>query len=188
MTKCYATGDVNATTIFDRGFAFAGGLVGNFGGTMTNCYATGNVSATGNSDYFARAGGLVGDFGGTMTNCYAAGNVSATGKLTSYAGSLCGINDGTAINCYATGNASATANGYTHADGLFGSGSCPMLIANCYFYDEQATGGGYEETKPCNAADLNNPGFFTGTLTWDIGIWDFSNLDFANGKYPTLKP
>ena len=27
---------------------------------------------------------------------------------------------------------------------------------------------------------------YTSTLGWDPAVWDFSGLDFANGKYPTL--
>lgn len=39
----------------------------------------------------------------------------------------------------------------------------------------------------CTVDQLNSKEFYTETLGWDEEIWDFSELDFENGKYPKLK-
>lgn len=44
-----------------------------------------------------------------------------------------------------------------------------------------------ENGDPCTAEQLNAKAFYTETLGWSEEIWDFSELDVANGKIPVLK-
>ena len=39
----------------------------------------------------------------------------------------------------------------------------------------------------CSLEQLNSGLFYSEVLDWDETIWDFSDLDFENGKMPTLK-
>jgi hypothetical protein len=39
----------------------------------------------------------------------------------------------------------------------------------------------------CTPYQLNSKEFYTETLGWNEDIWDFSELDMENGKYPKLK-
>ena len=92
------------------GSGYAGGLVGNSGGsTISDSYATGSVSGGG------RVGGLIGDSGNsTISDSYAIGNVSGSvhiGGLVGYSGSS------TISDSYATGSVS----GGGHVGGLVGS-------------------------------------------------------------------
>ena len=51
--------------------------------------------------------------------------------------------------------------------------------------------GVYEDGKyngiTCTIDQLNSKSFYTETLGWSEDIWDFSELDVENGKYPKLK-
>lgn len=44
-----------------------------------------------------------------------------------------------------------------------------------------------ESDSVCSIEELNMIDFYTKILNWDKNIWDFSDLDVENGKYPTLK-
>ena len=39
----------------------------------------------------------------------------------------------------------------------------------------------------CDISALNYLKFYTGTLGWSAEVWDFSNLNTYDGRYPTLK-
>jgi len=41
--------------------------------------------------------------------------------------------------------------------------------------------------KLCTVEQLNSKSFYTETLGWSEDVWDFSELDVENGKYPQLK-
>ena len=141
---------VTATTTYEYGYAYAGGIVGYANlATVTNCYNAGDISANALSDAdeyfeFAYAGGIVGyaDLA-TVTNCYNAGDVSATASSSSsagaYASGVIGYAYGsvTITNCYNVGNVSVTASSLlssftdAYAGGIvsFGFGT---TITNCY--------------------------------------------------------
>jgi hypothetical protein len=38
-----------------------------------------------------------------------------------------------------------------------------------------------------SSSQLNTPSFYAASLGWCEDIWDFSELDVANGKLPRLK-
>ena len=105
---------------------YAGGLVGQNGGTIRNSYAA--VTATGDG----YVGGLVGvNFRGTILNSYATGEVTGTGS--GYVGGLVGDNyEGTIENSYATGAVTAISSGYVIAGGLVGWNNTGSTILNSY--------------------------------------------------------
>ena len=41
--------------------------------------------------------------------------------------------------------------------------------------------------EACTVEQLNSKEFYTETLGWSEDVWDFSELDFENGKTPVLK-
>ena len=155
----------------------------------------------------AYSGGLVGrnvPYSGeiTITNCYAAGNVTVSSfDSGAYGGGLIGdidTNSGTVVvaSCYATGSVAATSTGgFTYAGSLVGNNH-NGTVTNCYRYEKQViksvnndveSGASNELGTSCKVDQLNSAEFYTDTLGWDAEIWDFSNLDFGNGKYPVLK-
>ena len=87
IENCYAAGRVSSGS-------FAGGLVGEFSGTVSGSYSTAVVSGP-------VPGGLAGQNGGTISASYAIGNV--TSEDYGRAGGLVGDNYGTIRGSYATG-------------------------------------------------------------------------------------
>ena len=53
---------------------------------------------------------------------------------------------------------------------------------NCYTIIES------QYANHMEISQLNLKAFYTDTLGWDEDIWNFEDLDFENGKTPTLKP
>ena len=39
----------------------------------------------------------------------------------------------------------------------------------------------------CSVEQLNDKTFYIDVLGWSEDVWDFSDLDVENGKYPVLK-
>jgi|GEM_PF-3453789 len=183
ITNCYATGNISA----EGSVGGVGGLLGYFLSNadinIVNCYATGNIDAK-NITY---VGGLIGRIIGNVTNCYATGNVIIDGYGT--VGGLIGRIGGNLTNCYATGN--VIINAIIDGDGIGGGliGSNYGDITNCYCYDGQTVDANTSNNlgNPCSLFDLNSQNFYVSTLNWSTDIWDFTNLDFENGKYPKLK-
>ncbi len=44
-----------------------------------------------------------------------------------------------------------------------------------------------ESVYRCTVPQFNSKEFYTETLGWSEDVWDFSELDYENGKYPKLK-
>ena len=68
-----------------------------------------------------------------------------------------------------------------------------LTVLNCISLYEQTI---HNDAIVKNTYNINNPGvkiqlnsadFYTKTLNWSEDIWDFSELDVENGKYPKLK-
>jgi hypothetical protein len=75
---------------------------------------------------------------------------------------------------------------------LFGIGDYSSAH-NCYYSEGQilhiddasnATVG--TEGTSGSFDQFNQASFYTDVLGWDSTVWNLSNLDFANGMYPTL--
>lgn len=184
IINCYSTGDIN----FKGGGA--GGLVGaNFNGTIFNCYATGNVTTEVWTSANYHTGGLVGFNGNSeITNSYATGNVSVAGlSEVASAGGLVGFtyNASVITNCFATGNVNA--NSINSVGGLAGFNN--ETITNCYRYEgQEIIGAAVANTfGEISTIDNFNDGlFYTNTLMWDIEVWNFDELNFAEMKTPVF--
>ncbi len=53
--------------------------------------------------------------------------------------------------------------------------------------DETIITNSYSLGGACTEEELNTKEFYTETLGWSEYVWDLSELDVANGKYPKLK-
>ena len=137
---------------------------------FSNCYA--NVNITQNATAVCCVGGFVGfkyeDYSTAITNCFATGNIASTSSLSgNRIGGLVGLIENAFSNRVA------------------------FPFENCFRYDGQTisvNAGAINTTgEECTLSDLNDSNFYTEILGWSADIWDFSDLDFANGKLPTLK-
>ena len=174
-------GDVNEYSVSG---SYAGGLIGNFDGTVENSYAVGNVVIH-NWTYGAAAGGLIGEGGGTIRNSFARGDVSAQ-SVSSWVevGGLIGASDGEVINSYSTGlvksnNFDAEIGGL--AGGYWGRGG---TFTNSY-YDRETSGFPADNGKgnARTTAQMKTQGTFTN---WDFNtIWGIDEA--VNDGYPYLR-
>jgi hypothetical protein len=113
----------------------------------------------------------------------AKGNSTYAGGLVGYAAAYYNVIIENSINC---GNVSCK--GYSaKAGGLIGRVDAysytTVTIENSY---SLFSGNGING-EPCTVEQLNSKDFYTETLGWSEDIWDFSELDVDNGKYPKLK-
>ena len=126
-------------------------------------------------------GGIVGlaSSSSTITNCTNSGSVSATGAsgYGTYAGGIAGIAD-IITNCTNSGDVSSS----YRAGGIVGY-AYSSTITNCY----SLVAGDGNNGETCTVEQLNSKEFYTETLGWSEDVWDFSELDIENGKYPKLK-
>ena len=212
ITNSTNNGDVSATSTGDTR-ACAGGLVGNtYDAIIAKSHNSGNVSAASGS--FVCAGGLVGDTHNTIIyTSKNSGTVSSSGGRAS-AGGLIGLiwTDGSreaAIyssmnsgyvnatgDCTCAGGLMAYAYEATICNsiniGSVNASDMGGLLAFVY-YDQTITNS-YSlvisdglNGEACTNDQLNSKEFYTETLGWSEDIWDFSELDVENGKYPKLK-
>jgi len=172
ITNCTNRGSVTAKD------DCAGGIAGYNSGTITNCTNSGSVTATD-----GHAGGIAVENYGTITNCTNSGSVTAT---DGYAGGIAVGNHGTITNCINSGSVTVTATGeyfQSYAGGIAGYNDESRAIDNSY----SLTSGNGINGESCTVDQLNSKEFYTETLGWSEDVWDFSELDVENGKYPTLK-
>ena len=166
------SGSISVTTDF---FGYAGGLIGEGSEiTIINSGNSGSVTASSNP------GGLVG-YGGTITitSSTNSGSVSANTDYYGAAGGLVGYG-GTITITNSTNSGRITSS--SGAGGLVGHGAT-TTITNSY---SLFSGNGYNG-EACTIEQLDSREFYTETLGWSEDIWDFSELDIENGKYPKLK-
>lgn len=129
-------------------------------------------------------------YNATVSDCVNYGSVS----MISYHGdnSVSGIvgssDNAIMTNCANFGSISI---GYGSCDGIFGKGygtatNCISFgtvedTAKAYFVNSDAV------SENVTVEQLNSKSFYTDPLGWTEQVWNLDNLDFANGKYPTLK-
>jgi hypothetical protein len=191
---------INNTT---SGDSSVGGLVGKIylyaDVYIDNCENSANIYATTNNFGNVYAGGFVGSHGESavmssfsIKNCINSGDICVTKTTDSIdrmgSGGITGyMVGGSMINCINNGNVSAniTEPDYTASvGGLVGIGSVDTIvnITNSYALEIFNSYG-----EICTIEQLNSKFFYTETLGWSEDIWDFSELDVENGKYPKLK-
>jgi len=135
------------------------------GGTITNCINNGDISGKGSVGGIVQHGGAC-----TITNCINNGDISGEDKV----GGISGVN-GTITNCINNGDISGKGS-VGGISGWYGT------ITNSYTLVAYDT-----DDALCTVDQLNSVEFYTETLGWSEDIWDLSDLDFENGKYPVLK-
>ena len=175
-----------ATISIQGNETMAGGLFGSAFGSIiniTDCYNSGDIS----SDFYA--GGLYGDsaHGGSLyvSRCFNSGKISSLQGSGGIAGSSW-YNIVKIYDCLNIGNI-VPAEGSSFNDnhnGILGCNVTKVNISNCYSlnsYLEELDG------SLCTIDQLNSKSFYTETLGWSEDVWDLSELDIENGKYPKLK-
>ena len=173
--------------------------------TLYDCENDGSVSAE-NTCSNSHAGGIVGYAERLVTeNCINRGAVTGNcivGGIAGQAGDL--VADG-CMNVGTLSLSEITPDG--HLGGIVGEGALRITnsvntaeidaihaivstiapygeVKNCFslFTLHEAS-----PSSPCTVEQLNSKDFYTKTLGWSEEVWDLSELDFANGKYPKLK-
>jgi len=192
IEKCTSQGgNIRVITAYHR---YGGLIVGFSQGIIQHCYATGSVyiSQTKNNRNTSAAGGIVASNSGLVTSCYT--NVSLYSYGYNYnigaenygqAGHIVAINNSTGIirDCLVYGG-SVECNSSKGDVCASNSGT----VANCYKSEFVTIAN-----KPLTNAtvmtieQLQNPDFYTVSLGWDLTIWDITNINLENGRYPTLK-
>lgn len=161
VSECVNSGIINC-----QGYS-AGGILGGGGApSISDCINLGDVSG------LRLAGGISGGASGSsgqIVNCINAAMVSGNESC----GSINGVNYESITNCLSISPLDLTLTGHNFAGGSI------VNSYSTYQYDELATGVSIEQ--------LNSKEFYTETLGWSEDIWDFSDLDVENGKYPRLK-
>jgi hypothetical protein len=198
-------GQASSNSVFERcsadveisGGAFVGGFVGTvWTASFNNCYASGNITTSNCSSI----GGFAGDMisGGTITRSCATGNVYGEGtywstKVGGFLGS--GDNKSTISGCMAFGNVQLVTDSTITLVGGFCSSISSTKVSKNFKYDKQTvlhnTTAKDNDTatvaKKVSASNLNESWFYSANLGWSEDVWDLSELDVENGKYPQLK-
>ena len=166
---------------------FIGGLVG--WGDLTNISNSYNCGFV-NGDNIV--GGLLGKGPVTISNSFNSGSVSGN----SYVGGLVGAPSSPlyselyVYNSINFGNVLASSNA-TLVGGITGFLPSTTDIKQTYYSGSVTSNGAVVDGVAfgTQVTDLSifNLEFLTTTLGWDTDIWDFTDLDIANGVYPTLK-
>jgi len=156
------------------GNAYVGGIAG-YCGVLNNCTNSGQIIANKliveNQINCAYVGGIAGYTNG-IENCINYGNIigdSGAAGICSY------VSGGTITNCINNGDISGKGS-VGGISGWYGT------ITNSYTLVAYDT-----DDALCTVDQLNSVEFYTETLGWSEDIWDLSDLDFENGKYPVLK-
>ena len=171
---------INYGAITGKDEGGAGGISGG-GGLIGNCINYGSVSIENKSNETENnTGGIVSWAGNaSVFNCLNVGTVKGNGKRT---GGIAGERWNSEIySCINLGQVSSKGGEHCalYYDDLLGK---TWNYANCYAIKP------HREYEPsCTIDQLNSKEFYTETLGWSEEIWDFSELDFENGKYPKLK-
>ena len=181
--RCQNYGDIVQD---DERRTLAGGISGGGSdGILKDCVNYGSIS---------HGSGILGSrlSSGTcvIENCINIGDVS--GYSVSgifYFGGNTGLNV-FVKNCVNVGKVSDTSErrGAGIILGESGSWGYEDLVAeNCFTNVLYAFDLRYEGVQKCSLDQLNDSEFYTKTLGWSEDVWDLSELDFENGKYPKLK-
>ena len=198
-------GQASSNSVFERCSAdveiYGGAAVGGFVGyiwtaSFNNCYASGNITTNNCGSIGGFAGNIIS--GGTITRSCATGNVYGEGtNWSTKAGGFLGSGDtkSTISGCMAFGNVQLVTDSTITLVGGFCSSISSTKVSNNFKYDKQTvlhnTTAKDNDTatvaKKVSASNLNESWFYSANLGWSEDVWDLSELDVENGKYPQLK-
>lgn len=171
LTEC--ENNASITALGRNGYA--GGLIGstlNSRVSINNCINNGNVTS---EQHFA--GGLVSETSrGTISNSINTGSVTSSDDYAR-AGGIAGFGDAVVVNCINTGEITAIGD-RVFIGGIVGECSSDKIVNSYSLSGDDAS---------CTIEQLNTKSFYTETLGWSEDVWDFSDLDVENGKYPNLR-
>jgi hypothetical protein len=123
---------ISASSPSGSDYSYAGGLVGQNGGTITDCEISGSISFSSSVGNISAAGGLVGFNKGTIEDSTTSVNVSISSATSSTrAGGFVGQNSGTIRGCEASGNVAASSVADSAIAGGFGGANDIGTITNC---------------------------------------------------------
>ena len=187
LTNCINNGNVSSSKS-----AYVGGILGKSGisveseGTIVNCINNGTVSVKANSV----AGGIVGDFKGKIINCMNNGDViSENHTIDSSDLGAIAAKASRVENCVNTGY--VTPNTLSFEFNILGfymvGDGVSCIVMNSYSLKEFGLDNLVINADDCTVDQLNTREFYTETLGWSEDVWDFTELDVENGKYPKLK-
>ena len=127
-----------------------------------------------NAKNFANTGGICGaaSYNTRIENCQNRAKVLSNMPLASAISCASNQNSLVILNCINLGNLSIKTDSYA------------CVIRNSYTLESKSQ---INDDEPCTIDQLNSKEFYTETLGWSEDIWDFSELDVENGKYPKLK-
>ena len=185
---CINYGEISATYT-------SGGFIGSdysyvVDSVFVNCLNNGNVKSG------QTAGGYIGYYGASVngnlsfTNCINNGDISVYEGIenvySNEAGGFVGYSSGQDISfvcCINTGKIASQKNTGGLIGNVFDYSSKDIIIMDSY---SLYCGNGIN-SENSTIDQLNSKSFYTETLGWSEDVWDFSELDVENGKYPKLK-
>lgn len=163
-------------------------------GQILNCIVTGSAETKNwelSSKGYIRAGGITGENNGNIENCFVNASIVSSARYGSgmlygesgEAGGITGVNNTGAVieNSVVLGSISAN---YKCGDiSARNSGE----ISNCYISSSVSTTKfTYLHGSVVELEQLANSQFYSLSLNWDTEIWDYNNINFDEGKYPSL--
>ena len=198
--KIDETSVINIKT--NSGTSYVGGLIGYVAPAndvfLSNCINSCSISLKSNNGQASiYAGGLIGGVNNTgyvlysnylinIINCLNSGDISAyyedVGGYQCGAGALIGI----------AGMLNDSSKLIVNSFGSLNTGNTNYRFIGVSNYDHSVFIDTYsllsiDQGMLCTIEQLNSKHFYTEILGWSEEVWDFTELDFANGKYPKLK-
>ena len=192
ITDCDNHGAISGSTSANDKYVYVGGIVGAVTSnthTISRCQNYGNISGI-------AVGGIIGisttQTYSTIDNCKNAGIVDfEQSGVYQGAGGIIGVlhDNARIVDCINIDSDSAIV-------GSLSSGECYITycvtnssknIESIRYTDKVVIANTYRFNIECTENDLNSKDFYVLTLGWSEVIWDFSELDVENGKYPILK-
>jgi len=194
ISSCFSNSKISGR----GGPVYAGGFVGELStntineDVVENSYSLGEMDITATAREPLWVGGFAGRAFAKIANCYTQSDI----KVTHFAsgnvrvGGLCGaMNNYNVENCIAAGDMEVNYNYNAYIGVICGSDGGKINSFGCYnqkIYLNETDYSSEVNTEYCELRQLNSKSFYTETLGWSDTIWDFRNLDFTNGKMPTI--
>ncbi len=174
---------------------FSGMICGQNAGSINNCFASGSICANGGESLVV--GGVTSTNSQKIRNCITNISLTVSGSAWMYAsgiycfGNSYATSDATVENCIVLGPISVSC-GNTQKACVAGdiTASEDGTVFNCYKTEILSVSSNKTVILKAivNTNEMfANEQFYSITLGWDSDIWDWSNVDIANGKYPKLK-